>query len=366
MKKFFLGPLLIFYVSLIAMQNDTGQNNTHNNSNVDELLAGFDWNSIELFTQATFQEIKERGSFKLAVIETNDKMLQSIKTFYSAQEFAKHILTTSDPSSNPENRQYIIGLTRIDYLKNEGTFCNPKYYDPSEPFLFMYETLSFNDLTNRMFLHYARACSEIADWHNKESIKAQFRQAAYTALQQVSESKEINALEEQDLCAFLAELHAQDVPSSFKDFSAVEKYSKRILDLKSAVSDYLKSNKAADTTHVFDVDEPTTFAHIMLGKIYSVGGDGVAQDRPKAYAQIQEVIKNPYSSNYLHNEAILAQACLLCGDISGLPVPVWMRLKKIRERSIRRDLRTISQNNPSAQQESEARRILDEMFSSNH
>jgi hypothetical protein len=364
MGKYFLRLLIVFNVVYLHAMHQ----NPQNVALADKLQSGFDWVGREYFTLDTFEDLKKQGPLKLAVVTTEDSAKQKVKTFYSAPEFAKYALISENRLTNPANRQDILNLALVGYSEKDNKFSGQKDYDLSNLFDFVYETLPCNDddLTNQVSLHFAQECLEAAKKAEVDTIKNSIRRKAFLVLQSMQFKKTYNPIEEQDLYALLAELRLDNVPTEFQKFNAVEKYAQQILDLQPKISKYLEECRETDKTgvtrHVFNADEPTNFAHVLLGEIYAVGGHGVNQDKPKAYAYLQKVIKNAYSTQYLHNQALLAQANLLRGDISNVPVSWPMRFKLVRDYTIESDLYKVLENNPNAEQKAGAERMLNQMF----
>lgn len=351
MKKSFLGLLLFLNVNLLSMQKDA----TH------AILDGFDWNAADFFSLEDFCEMKQKDSFKLAVLTTDDGSGKWSKAFCSAQEFAKYVLTKK-AFINPTNKQNVLGLAVLTYSKKEDGFKDIRYYDIGNWFKYMYDTLSTADLPNRTVLLYSRACVDVANHTKADYLRASYRNTAYAHLVPILADSNRTPVEEQDACMLLVELHIRNTPSTLKDFKSVEYYAQRVLDLQKAIKRYVHENPVNHVASIFTSREPLIFAQLMLGKIYSIGGHGVHQNIPEAYNYLERVINDPYAHNYYHNEALLTRAALLYKHAHNAPLPWFMRIKRVRNSIMRRDLQNILQNDPSSSQQTQAQHILEEMF----
>jgi hypothetical protein len=170
-----------------------------------------------------------------------------------------------------------------------------------------------------------------------------------------------NPIQEQDVCALLAELHMCNTPSTMKDLKAVERYAKKVLDLQKAIEQYKHDNPLNHESGLFNARDSVGFAQITLGKLYAIGEEGIDQNSKHAFELLERVINDPQAHYYYHNEALLTRASLLYKRSQELPLPWFMRVKKIRENAIRRDLQDVLDNNPSHGQRNEVQQMLEEM-----
>ncbi|MBY0110045.1 MAG: hypothetical protein K2X90_02975 [Candidatus Babeliaceae bacterium] len=348
MKKFSVLLLIMFNMTLHGMHNTA-------------IIDGFDWNEIDIFSLEDFREMKKNGSFKLAVLTTDNGAGKWTKRFCSAQNFAYHLLTTEKKSIDPANKQKLLGLATVTYVKSQDAFTEPKYYDVNNWFACVYEILSTTELAPASALIYSKACMDTADKTFVDYLRASYRCTALEHLNRIIINPKITSVQEQDASRLLLELHMCNTPTYFKNFKSIEKYAQRILDLQEKIKSDFTQNILNDHRGIFDLGEPVQIAKLLLGKIYSSEADGVDQNIPDALRNLEDVIKDANAHKDYLNEALLTRISIYRNRENASKLPLFVRIKMVRQRSIQNDLRAILQSDPTPSHRKEVENIMNEM-----